>query len=118
MAVDLTQRQADQLRFLRTLLAWHDINQAQLGDIIGCGQTNASRKLSGKRKLTVEELLLIADHLGIEPGHLINPPPLDEVLGSVRQPALDLVTSTKYQLCRSERLKLLSRLDQDLRKVA
>lgn len=94
MALDLTQRHEAQRRYLRTVLAWHDINQAQLGDIIGCTQTNASRKLSGKRRLTVEELLLIADHLGIDPGNLLAPPDLSDMLGPVREDAQGLVRST------------------------
>lgn len=94
MAIDLSQRQADQLRYLRTVLAWQGVNQAHLAEVIGCTQPNICRRMTGKSRFTVDELLLIADYLRIDPTNLIAPPDLADVLGSVPETARGLVRST------------------------
>lgn len=68
-------------QYIRTVLAWHDHTQTDLGRLIGCTQVAAGRKLRAQRRFTDDELLTIADAYGLNPAHLLRPPPLDDVLG-------------------------------------
>lgn len=90
-------------QYLRAVLAWHGHTQSDLGRLIGCSQVAAGRKLRAQRRFTVEELLVIADAYGLEPGHLLRPPELEPVLGLVRSSEGHLLT------CTFNALRLVSR---------
>ena len=93
-AMTPNETQRERARFVRTLLARHDHNQTDLGQLLGISQPAAGRKLRGLRRFDVDELVLIADTYGIDVAHLIKPPALDDVLGPVRNSAPDLLTCT------------------------
>lgn len=88
----------ERARYIRTILARHDHNQAQLGQLLGITQQAAGRKLKGVRRFEVDELVLIADTYGIQVELLLRPPNLDDLLGCVPAPATGLLTCTKYQV--------------------
>lgn len=92
-----TDTQVERARYIRTILAHHDHNQTHLGRLLGITQQAAGRKLRGQSRFSVEQLMIIADAYGISHGMLLKPPPLEELLGSVRSSAADLLTCTKYQ---------------------
>ena len=91
-----SQADLDRARYVRTILAWHDITQADLGRLLGCTQAAAGRKIRGLRRFTVDELVLIAETFGVDPANLMRPPGLESVLGST--PGHGLLTCTKYQV--------------------
>lgn len=93
-----SEAQLDRARFIRTVLAWHDVNQADLGRLLGCTQVSASRKLRGLRRFTDDELLKIAETFDLDPGHMLRPPVLEPLLGAVRNSAQGLLTCTFKQL--------------------
>lgn len=94
-----TPSQLDRARFVRTILARHDHNQADLAKLLGITQPAAGRKLRGLRRFEVDELALIARSYGVDIEHLVEPPEaeLSTLLGCVRKTAADLLTCTKYQ---------------------
>jgi transcriptional regulator with XRE-family HTH domain len=73
--------------YVRSLLAWHGLRQADLAGIIGSGQQSASQKLAGKRRFTTDDLLAIAAALDVEPRYLLTVPTYER----------GLLTCTKYQ---------------------
>lgn len=76
---DTDQRRA---AYLRAVLAWHEVNQAELGTILGCTQVSASRKLRGIRKFSVDDVMAIAAHFGLSPMSILSPPEtLEATLG-------------------------------------
>lgn len=97
----MTEAQEDRARYVRTLLAFHGHNQTHLGRILGISQQAAGLKLRGQSRFSVEQLERIADAYGLDPGHLLKPPPLEGVLGSVRSAAGTLLTCTYRQVRRS-----------------
>lgn len=78
----LSETQLRRARYVRTVLSWHDWTQADLGRLLGVSGPAANRKLKGIRTFKDDELLLIADTFGLEPGLLLRPPALDDFLGT------------------------------------
>lgn len=89
-----SEAQLDRARFIRTVLAWHDVNQADLARLLGCTQVSASRKLRGVRRFTDDELLKIAETFDLDPGYMLRPPVLEPLLGAVRNSDEGLLTCT------------------------
>lgn len=94
----LSETQMRRARFIRTVLAYHDLTQSDLGRLLGCSQVNAGRKLRGMRRFSDDELLVIAEAFGIDPAAMLRPPDLEHVFGAVRTPDGGLLTCTKDQL--------------------
>lgn len=95
-------------RYVRTVLAWHDHTQTDLGKVLGITQANASQKLRGIRAFKSDELLAIADAYGLDPGALLRPPELAEVLGAVLTSDDGLLTSPKYDKPQVSALAMLA----------
>lgn len=107
-----TDTQIARARYIRTILAHHGDSQTDLGQLLGCSQVNAGRKLRAQRRFTDDELLLIADHYGIDPANMLRPPPLEELLGAVRTSAQGLLPCTLHQVGRSEGMNPAGWLDR------
>jgi transcriptional regulator with XRE-family HTH domain len=67
---------------VRAVVAYFDVTGSGLARIIGCSQPAASRKLSGERTFTADELQRIAEHFGIDSRILLEPGRLAEVFGT------------------------------------
>lgn len=80
-------------RYVRTVLAWHDRTQDDLATILGITRQAANRKLKGARAFKDDELLAIADAFAVDPGMLLRPPALDQVLGS--EPMAELTPTSR-----------------------
>lgn len=107
----LSQAQVERACYIRAVLGWHGVTQAELAKIIGCTQQSASQKLAGKSRFTDDQLAAIVDHYGLDAGLVLRPAKVAELLG-VRNRDPGLLPSTKGQLRRSEGLNHLSRLDR------
>lgn len=94
----ISESQMHRARYVRTVLAWHDLTQADLGRLLGISAQAANRKLKGIRRFSDDELLAIADAFELDPGHMLRPPSLGEILGTVSQTATGLLTCTFKQL--------------------
>ena len=93
--VILSEMQVARCRYIRTVLAWHGHTQTDLGKLLGCSQEAAGRKLRAQRRFTDDELLTIAEAYDLDPGYLLRPPPLEDILGApVRHQGGDLLTCT------------------------
>lgn len=77
----LSETQLARARFVRTVLAWHDLTQADLAQLLRITPQATNRKLKGIRQFRDDELLAIAEAFNIDPGKLLRPPPLDKDLG-------------------------------------
>lgn len=93
----ISEAQAARARYIRTLLAWHDLTQTDLARILGISQPAANRKLKGKRRFEDDELLAIAEAFDVDPANMLRPPQLAHVMGAVPTSATGLLTCTKYQ---------------------
>lgn len=93
-----SEAQLERARYIRTILAHHGHTQTDLGQLLGCSQVNAGRKLRGQRRFSDDELLAIADAYGIDPANMLRPPKLEDLLGVVRDRAGGLLTWPKCQL--------------------
>lgn len=93
----ISESQRARARYIRTVLAWHDVTQADLARVLQISQPAANRKLKGKRRFEDDELLAIAEAFGLDPANMLRPPELGDYLGPVREPAPDLLTWPKYQ---------------------
>jgi len=60
---------ADLAATVRELLG--DRPQRELAELLGLDASAVSRALAGKRALSLGEVVDIADHLGVEPSHLL-----------------------------------------------
>lgn len=94
----ISEAQAARARYIRTVLAWHDVTQADLARVLGITQPAANRKIKGRRRFEDDELLVIAETYGLDPANMLRPPPLEPLLGAVRTSAPDLLTWPKYQV--------------------
>lgn len=92
-----TEHDGPRNRYIRAVLAWHDVTQADLARLLGVTQANASMKLAGKRRFSVDDLIVIADAFRLDPGYLMRPPDLADVLG-IRQTGTELLTWPFYSL--------------------
>jgi hypothetical protein len=71
--------QLERARYIRTILAYHGDTQTDLGRLLGCSQ------------FSDDELLMIADHYGVDPANMLRPPELDGMLGSLRSAVLEVL---------------------------
>lgn len=55
---------------VRAQIAYADMNQGQLAEILGLSKMAASRRLNDETEFSAGEILLVADYFGIEPGDL------------------------------------------------
>lgn len=62
---------ADTATAIREAMASRGITQSALAERLGLAQPAVSMRLSGRTRITVDELIQIADLLGVEPGSLI-----------------------------------------------
>ena len=85
-------------RYVRTVLAWHDVTQGDLAAVLRITPQAVNRKLKGIRSFSDDQLLAIAEAFELDPGLLLRPPArsLGELLGAVRKSAQGLLTCTKY----------------------
>jgi len=69
---------------VRSALAWRNISGAAAGPAIGIKQQAMSRRMTGEVPFDVGDLVLIADLVGISPGHLVAGEPWvpEEVAGT------------------------------------
>lgn len=88
----LSEAQIHRARYIRTLLAWHDITQSDLARVLGISQPAANRKLKGQRRWEIDELVAIAEAFDLDPTNMLRPPSLETVFGTVRNQAPDLLT--------------------------
>lgn len=56
---------------IKTAMFRQGVSGQQLGDALGIGRSTVSQKLHGRVGITVPELLVIADVLGMAPGDLL-----------------------------------------------
>lgn len=108
----LSEQQVERACYIRAVLGWHGVTQAELAQIIGCTQQSASQKLSGKSRFTDDQLAAIVDHYGLDAGLVLRPSKVAELLG-VRNPGRGLLPSTKCQLRWSEAISVTGDLDQN-----
>lgn len=58
---------------VRDLLASRQIRQADLANVLGLSQPSISARLAGRTPITLDELDLIAGHLGVDVVDLLTP---------------------------------------------
>lgn len=104
----ISAAQAERARYIRTLLAWHDLTQTDLARILGISQPAANRKLKGKRRFEDDELLAIAEAFDLDPANMLRPPQLSFVMGAVLTSDDGLLTSPKYDKAQVSALALLA----------
>lgn len=80
MTETLDQRRA---RFVRTLLAWHDVSRAELAELLGVSVHTVYKKLDGQRAFTTDDFLAICDIFHVSPDSLLRPPAELAELGDV-----------------------------------
>lgn len=93
VGMTITEVHVNRAAYIRALLAWHGLRQADLGRIMGCSQANASQKLAGLRRFTTDDLLAIAEALDVDPRYLLTVPRYER----------GLLTCTKCQLAQVRR---------------
>jgi transcriptional regulator with XRE-family HTH domain len=56
---------------VRAEMARHRVTQAQLATVLGLHQMSVSRRLNGEVPFDVNELVAVADYLGVDPAALL-----------------------------------------------
>lgn len=91
---DLKERR---LRYVRALLAWHGKGPGDLGPMLGITPAAGYHKLDGRRGFSPADLLAIAAAFDLDPGLLLRPPALDDVLGKGTGEPEDFRCYVSYQ---------------------
>lgn len=86
-------------RYVRTILAWHDLTQADLGKILGITPQAANRKLKGLRTFKDDELLTISEVFDVDPANLLRPPDMADALGRPGFTNMSVVLSAQVRAC-------------------
>ena len=73
-------------RQVRALLAERGMNQAELALAMGMTGNALSRRISGKLCFRADELMEIAERLGVDPGRFLRPIPLPSRGGDADDP--------------------------------
>lgn len=80
-------------RQVRALLAERGMNQAELAMALGMTGNALSRRISGKLSFRADELMQIAEQLGVDPGRFLRPIPLPRG-GDADDPTRELQPAT------------------------
>lgn len=62
-------------RQVRAALAEYGVHQSGLADALGMTSDAMSRRIAGKVSFRADELMQIAEHLGVDPGRFLRPVP-------------------------------------------
>src|SRR5689334_15650897 len=60
---------------LKAIREARGLSQQKLADLVGCGQGDIAKLESGAKRSTIDWLVRIAPHLGVEPKDLLPPVP-------------------------------------------
>ncbi len=73
-------------RNVRSALAWKDITHRTVVDALGMSPSAVSRRMTGETALDVADLIIIANMVGLTPGHLIDGEPWGDPAGRSTTP--------------------------------
>jgi hypothetical protein len=73
-----TEITAKVARNVRSALAWKGISARSVTDVLGISSSAVGRRMTGETPIDVADLVIIANMVGLTPGHLIDGEPWPE----------------------------------------